>query len=189
MKRYCGAVVILLLLFAVPVYAQWGCDYVLSFENVSPSGTRIYDGYILSEFSRYGYYLDICGIYTGYTTDSIYAELSDDFGVYGFLYGTIIWNEEMKNAYIQASYLDEVYSMYLDGTIKFSRGQYNLSAKGGFNNSFSNIIRFDINGEGDFLDNAATNLSQEKRTKFKHLDTSKLLGLKKKLLTQTQSGQ
>ena len=121
MKRFGGVAVILFLLLTARVYAQSDCDYVLSFENVSLSGTQIEDGYFFSGFSQYGYYLDICGVYTGNTTDSIYAELSDDSGVYWSVYGTIIWNEAMTRAIVQASYLDEAYSTYLDGTIKFFR--------------------------------------------------------------------
>ena len=121
----------LFLLFTVQVHAQSACDYVLSFENVSLSGTSVDDGYLFSGFSQYGYYLDICGFYTGATTDSIYAELSDDSGVYWFVYGTMIWNEEMTRAFVQASYLDEVYSTYLDGTVRYSNGWYKISAKGG----------------------------------------------------------
>jgi hypothetical protein len=188
MKRYWGVVVILFLLLTVRVYAQSDCDYVLSFENVSLSGTQIEDGYFPSGFSEYGYYLDICGVYTGNTTDSIYAELSDDSGVYWSVYGTIIWNESMTKAYVQASYLDEAYSTYLDGTIKLSRGWYKISAKGGDNDSASYITIFkNINGMGAFLDNAVTSLGQGGRTKFKNLDKSKLFGLKKKM--QTQPGQ
>lgn len=190
MKRYWGVVLILLLLFSVRVYAQSDCDYVLSFENVSLSGTLIEDGYFPSGLSGYGFYLDICGVYTGYTTDSIYAELSDDLGVYWSVYGTIIWNKSMTTAYVQASYLDEVYSTYLDGTIKFSKGWYKISAKGGDNDSVSYITIFkNINGVGDFWDNAVTGLNQEGRTKFNNLDKSRLLGLKNKLQTQTQPGQ
>jgi hypothetical protein len=190
MKRYWGVVVILFLLFAVRVYAQSDCDYVLSFENVSFSRTQIDDGYFVSGFSEYGYYLDICGVYTGNTTDSIYAELSDDSGVYWSVYGTIIWNKAMTNAYIQASYLDETYSTYLDGTIKLSRRRYKISAKGGDNDSVSYITIFNnINGTGDLLDNGVSSLGQGGRTKFKNLDKSKLFGLKKKLQTQTQPGQ
>ncbi len=188
MKRYWGVVVIPFLLFAVPVYAQSDCDYVLSFENVGLSGTQIEDGYFQSGFSEYGYYLDICGIYTGDTTDSIYAELSDDLGVYLSVYGTIIWNWAMTNGYIQASYLDEAYSTYLDGTIRRSGGWYKISAKGGDNDSVSYITKFNnIKGNGYFWDNTVSSLGQGGRTKFKNLDKSKFFGLKKKM--QTQPGQ
>ena len=188
MKRFWGGVVILFLLLTVRVYAQSDCDYVLSFENVSLSGTQIEDGYFSSGFSEYGYYLDICGVYTGNTTDSIYAELSDDSGGYWSVYGTIIWNWAMTNWYVQACYLDEAYSTYLDGTIKLSSHWYKISAKGGDNDSASYIILFKkISGIGDFLDDAAISLGQGARTKFKNLDKSKLFGLKKKL--QTQPGQ
>jgi hypothetical protein len=187
MKRYRGIVSILFLLFAIPVYAQSQCDYILSFENISLSGTQIEDGYFRFGFSEYGYYLDICGVYTGNTTDSIYAELSDDSTVYWFVYGTIIWNESMTKAYVQASYLDETYSTYLDGTITSSREWYKISAKGGDNDSVSYITLFkNIKGTGYFLDNTATNLAQDGRTKFKYLDSSRL---NKKLQIQTQPGQ
>ena len=185
MKRFAGVVVILFLLLSVPVHAQSVCDYVLSFEDVSLSGTSIEDGYFFSGFSEYGYYFDICGIYTATnTTDLIYAELSDDTGVYWWVYGTMIWNQEMTRAYIQASYLDEVYSTYLDGTIRFSNGWYKISAKGGDNDSASYIdIYKRINGKWGILDDAAASVSQGGRTKFKNLDGLKLSGLREKLQT------
>lgn len=100
MKRFAGVAVILFLLLTVRVHAQSVCDYVLSFEDVSLSGTSIEDGYFFSGFSQYGYYFDICGIYTATnTTDLMYAELSDDSGVYWSVYGTMIWNQEMTRAY------------------------------------------------------------------------------------------
>jgi hypothetical protein len=187
MKRFCGVAVILFLLLAVRVYAQSeDCDYVLSFEDVRLSGKQVEDGYFLYGFSEYGYYLDICGFYTdGNTTESIYAELSDDSDVFWGVYGTIIWNEAWKKAYVQASYLDDTYSTYLDGTIKYSGGWYRISAKGGDNDSFSYITLFNkINGIGGFLDNEGASLSKGGRTKFKNLDKSRLLGMKKKLPTQ-----
>jgi hypothetical protein len=190
MKRYCKAAIILILLSATSVYAQSECDYVLSFGNVSFAGTQVEDGYFRSGFSDDGYYFDICGVYTGNTTDSIYAELSDESSTYWFVYGTIIWNESMTKGYVQASYLDETYSTYLDGTITSSREWYKISAKGGDNDSVSYIIIFkNINGVGDFWDNAVTSLNQEGRTKFNNLDKSRLLGLKNKLQTQTQPSQ
>jgi hypothetical protein len=189
MKRFTGVAVILFLLLTVRVHAQSACDYVLSFEDVSFSGTSIEDGYFFSGFSQYGYYLDICGVYSDTaTTDSIYAELSDDTGVYWWVYGTMIWNQEMTRAYVQASYLDEVYSTYLDGTIRFSNGWYRISAKGGDNDSASYIdIYKRINGRWGVFDNAVASLSQGGRTKFKNLDGSKLSGLREKL--QTNLGQ
>ncbi len=189
MKRFAGVAVILFLLLTVRVHAQSVCDYVLSFEDVSLSGTSIEDGYFFSGFSQYGYYFDICGIYTATnTTDLIYAELSDDSGVYWSVYGTMIWNQEMTRAYIQASYLDEVYSTYLDGTIRFSNGWYKISAKGGDNDSASYIdIYKRINGKWGVFDDVVDSVSQGGRTKFKNLDGSKLSGLREKL--QTNPGQ
>lgn len=190
MRRYWKTAVILILFCATPVYAQSECDYILSFENVSFSGTQVEDGYVRYGFSDYGYYLDICGVYTGYTTDSIYAELSDGSSVYWFVYGTTIWNESMTKGYIQATYLDELYSTHLDGTITSSGGGYKLSAKGGDNDSISYITQFkSIKGTGYFLDNTATGLSQDGRTRFQHLDRSKLNGLKEKLQIQTPPAQ
>ena len=190
MRRYWKAAVILILLSATPVYAQLECDYILSFENVSFSGTQVEDGYYRSGFSDYGYYLDICGVYTGNTTDSIYAELSDDSSTYWFVYGTIIWNESMTKGYIQASYLDETYSTYLDGTITSSREWYKISAKGGDNDSVSYITLFkNFKGRGYFLDDAATGLNQDGRARFQNLDRSKLQGLKEKLQSQPQPEQ
>jgi hypothetical protein len=184
MKRFTGFALILFFIFTVPVHAQSVCDYVLSFENVSLSGTSIEDGYLFSGFSQYGYYLDICGIYTGSTTDSIYAELSDDSGVYWFVYGTMIWNEDMTRAYMQASYLDEVYATYLDGTVGYSRGWYKISAKGGDNDSSSYIdIYKKIYGSWGAFDNALANISQVGRTKFKNLAASEVSGLREKIRT------
>jgi len=189
MKRFAGVAVILFLLLTVRVHAQSVCDYVLSFEDVSLSGTSIEDGYFFSGFSQYGYYFDICGVYTATnTTDLIYAELSDDSGVYWSVYGTMIWNQAMTRAHIQASYLDEVYSTYLDGTIRFSNGWYKISAKGGDNDSVSYIdIYKRINGRWGVFDDAVASVSQGGRTKFENLDVSKLSGLREKL--QTNPGQ
>jgi hypothetical protein len=188
MKRFAGVAIILFLLFTVQVHAQSACDYVLSFENVSLAGTSVDDGYLLSGFSQYGYYLDICGFYTGATTDSIYAELSDDSGVYWFVYGTMIWNEEMTRAFVQASYLDEVYSTYLDGTVRYSNGWYKISAKGGDNDSSSYVDKYKkINGTWGVFNNEMASVSQGGRTKFKNLDASKVSGLREKI--QTLPGQ
>jgi hypothetical protein len=187
MRRYWKTAIIFILLCSTPAYAQSECDYILSFENVSFSGTQVEDGYVRYGFSDGGYYLDICGVYTGYTTDSIYAELSDGSSVYWFVYGTTIWNESMTKGYIQASYLDEIYSTHLDGTITSSGGWYKLSAKGGDNDSISYISLFkSIKGWGYFLDNTATGLSQPGRIRLRNLDPSKLHGLKEKLQVQTQ---
>lgn len=185
MKRFAGVTLSLFLLFAVPVHAQLVCDYVLSFEDVSLSGTSIEDGYIFSGFSQYGYYFDICGVYSnGATTDSIYAELSDDSGVYWWVYGTMIWNQAMTRAYMQTSYLDEVYSTYLDGTIRFSNGWYKMSAKAGDNDSASYIdIYRRIYGRWGVFDSGVASVSQGGRTKFKNLDEAKLSGLREKLQT------
>ena len=190
MRRYWKAAVILILLSATPVYAQLECDYILSFENVSFSGTQVEDGYFRSGFSDDGYYFDICGVYTGNTTDSIYAELSDESSTYWFVYGTIIWNESMTKGYIQASYLDETYSTYLDGTITSSREWYKISANGGDNDSVSYITLFkNFKGRGYFLDDAAAGLNQDGRTRFQNLDRSKLQGLKEKLQSQPRPEQ
>jgi hypothetical protein len=188
MKRFVGVAIILFLLFTVQVHAQSACDYVLSFENVSISGTSVEDGYLFSGFSQYGYYLDICGFYTGATTDSIYAELSDDSGVYWFVYGTMIWNEEMTRAFVQASYLDEVYSTYLDGTVRYSNGWYKISAKGGDNDSSSYVdIYKKIYGARGVYNDEMISVSQGGRAKFKVLDASKVSGLREKI--QTLPGQ
>lgn len=188
MKRLALVAIILSLVFVAQAHAQSVCDYVLSFENVKLSGTSVEDDYFSSGFSQYGLYLDICGVYTGFTTDSIYAELSDDSGVYWFVYGTIIWNDQMTRAYVQASYLDEIYSTYLDGTIRYSNGWYKISAKGGDNDSSSYIdIYKKINGSWGTFDNTLASASQVGRTKFKNLDQSKVSGLREKI--QTLPGQ
>jgi len=188
MKRFAGIALILFLVFAGQVHAQSACDYVLSFEDVSLSGTSVEDGYLFSGFSQYGYYLDICGIYTGSTTDSIYAELSDDSGVYWFVYGTMIWNEEMTRAFVQASYLDEIYSTYLDGTIRYSNGWYKISAKGGDNDSSSYVdIYKKIYGAWGVYNYEIAGVTQGGRVKFKTLDASKVSGLREKI--QTLPGQ
>jgi hypothetical protein len=188
MKLFAGVTLILCLFFAVQVHAQSVCDYTLSFEDVSIAGTSVEDGYLFSGFSQYGYYLDICGIYTGSTADSIYAELSDDGGIYWYVYGTMIWNEDMTRAYVQASYLDEVYSTYLDGTVRYSNGWYRISAKGGDNDSSSYIDMYKkMNGSWGTFDNAFASVSQVGRAKFKNLDASKVSGLRGKI--QTLPGQ
>lgn len=188
MKRLAVVAIILSLAFVVQVHAQSVCDYVLSFEDVKLSGKSVEDGYFFSGFSQYGLYLDICGVYTGFTTDSIYAELSDDSGVYWFVYGTMIWNEQMTRAYVQVSYLDEIYSTYLDGTIRYSNGWYKISAKGGDNDSSSYIdIYKKINGSWGTFDNTLASASQVGRAKFKNLDQSKISGLREKI--QTLPGQ
>lgn len=184
MRRFLGVGLGLVLLCAVPVYAQTGCDYVLSFENVYLSGTSIDDGYLFSRFSQGGFYLDICGVYTGSTTDSIYAELSDDSGVYWYVYGTMIWNPWMTRAVLQATYLDEVYSTYLEGTVRYSNGWYRLSAIGGDNDSTSYIDIFKrITGRWGVFDDSLSSLSQAGRVKFKNLDLSKLSSLRENIQT------
>ncbi len=110
------------------------CDYNLSFYITTWSGKTIEDGYFSSSFSDSGYYFDICGNYVGDTSDYFYGELVDDIGnLYLAAYGTIIWNNPTNatSAYIQGGYYDDVYSSYIDGTIKYSRGKYTLTAKGG----------------------------------------------------------
>jgi len=185
MKKILGGVTIVLILFAAPGYAQdLECDYMLSFEDLQLTETEIDDGYSIANFSEYGYYFDICGLFNGATSDVIYAELSDDFGFYWDIYGTIIWNPKGTSAYIQGSDLTEDFSTYLDGKIKWSRGLYSISATGGVNDGYSFILRYkSIRGYG-YLDSwdllKASGLDQIGRGKFQNLDKAKLLGLKAK---------
>ncbi len=110
------------------------CDYNLSFYITAWSGKTIEDGYLSSSFSDSGYYFDICGNFVGTTSDYFYGELVDDSGnLYLAAYGTIIWNNPTNatSAYIQGGYYDNVAASYIDGTLKYSRGKYTLTAKGG----------------------------------------------------------
>ena len=186
MKRILGVLVVMLALAAVPVYAQESeCDYVLSFEDVSLRGTEIDDGYDIFDFFGYNFYFDICGLFNGATTDLIYGELSDDLGeIYLDIYGTAIWNHKGTKAYVQGSDLTEELSTYLDGTIKWSRGIYRISATGGVNDGFSFVQKYkSIRGLG-YLESSemlkASGLDQLGRVKFQKLDKTKFLGLKEK---------
>ena len=185
MKKIVGVLALMLALLAVPVYAEDAeCDYILSFEDVRLSETEIDDGYDIANFSEYGYYLDICGLFNGATSDVIYAELSDDGNVLWDVYGTVIWNPKGTSAYIQGSDLTEDFSTYLDGKIQWSRGLYSISATGGVSDGYSFILKYkSIRGVG-YLDAwnllKASGLDQTGRGKFQKLDKAKLLGLKAK---------
>ena len=184
MKKILGGILIGLVLCGLPVYAQAvECDYILSFD-VSLKGTEIDDGYDLWGFSGYGYYFDVCGLFNGATLDVIYAELSDDDGVLWDIYGTVIWNPAGTSSYVQGSDLNENFSSYLDGRIRWSRGLYSITAAGGVNDGIFFISKYkSIKGYG-YLDSAeilkASGLDQIGRAKFQRLDKAKLLGLKDK---------
>jgi len=170
-------VVLGLVLFSFPVRGQdLECDYVLSFA-VSAKGIDVEDGYDLWGVLDHGY-LDICGLFNGATTDAIYAEFSDDFDVYWDIYGTVIWNPAGTRAYIQGSDIKEEMSSYLDGTIRWSRGLYRISAAGGVNDGYSFILRYNsILGYGS-LDLSevlkASELEGSRTPRFQKLDQAKL---------------
>lgn len=170
-------VVLGLALFSFPVHGQdLECDYVLSLA-VSAKGIDVEDGYNLWAVLDSGY-LDICGVFNGATTDIIYAEFSDDFDVYWDIYGTVIWNRAGTRAYIQGSDLTEDLSSYLDGTIRWSRGLYRISAAGGVNDGNSFILRYSsILGYG-YLDLwevlKASELEGSRTPRFQRLDQAKL---------------
>jgi hypothetical protein len=94
----------------------------------------------------------------------------------------------MTRAFVQASYLDEVYSTYLDGTVRYSNGWYKISAKGGDNDSSSYVDKYKkIYGAWGVYNYEIAGISQGGRVKFKTLDASKVSGLREKI--QTLPGQ
>ena len=125
------------------------CDLAVGFENVTISGKTIEDGPSSSNFSSPGLYLDICTKAQGNTTDSFEGDLYDDQINYWHVSGTIIWNAPYSatSAYIQGTGTDSM--AYIDGTIKYSRGKFTLSAKGGCSDGGSWIEQYSsIKGTG-----------------------------------------
>jgi hypothetical protein len=133
MKKIVG-VAALLVMFALPVYAQ---DYCIDFYPVSYSGKSIDDGYFSSSLGGSYWEVVVCGTYMGDTSDWFYADLYDSDGFYyETIYGTIVWNKSVNptSAYIQGTTLlvgDELYTFYLDGTLKRSGIKYSLTSKAG----------------------------------------------------------
>lgn len=138
MKKIIG-IAVLLVVFALPVYAQ---DYCIDFYPVSLSGTEIDDGYTSTKITRSNWEVVVCGYYLGKTSDYFYADLYKGSSVQGEgaffieIYGHIIWSSSGKSGYIQGATAfvddnDNEHTFYIDGTIKKSGSNYSLSMKGG----------------------------------------------------------
>ena len=108
------------------------CDMAIGFD-VTLSGKSIEDGYASSNFTKGPVYFDICTTVQGDTLDSFVGYLYDNQYDYWQVSGTIIWNKPFNptSAYLQGAYNADGSIPYIDGTIKYSRGKYSISAKGG----------------------------------------------------------
>ncbi len=149
MKKLIGvAVAVTVLVFSGGAHAQ--CDLYLGFDVII-SGKSIDDGLITSSFTSNVLFLDICTTPSGFTTDYFEGYLYDSFYDYWQVSGTIIWNPAFTLGYIQGTNLD-VTAPYIDGTIKYSRGSYSISAKGGNSDGASFIEVYTvIKGPGAIL--------------------------------------
>jgi hypothetical protein len=132
MKKTMG-VAVLLAMFVLPVYAQ---DYCIDFYPVSYSGKVIDDGYYSTTVGDTGWELIICGEYWGDTSDWFYGDIYDDSGYRATIWGTIVWNKAVNptNAYIQGTAVesgDDLYTFYMDGTLKRSGIKYSFSSRAG----------------------------------------------------------
>ena len=112
------------------------CDYVIDFYPVSYSGKEIDDGYYSSSIGDSGWELVVCGNYFGNTSDWFSGDIYDNSGYRTTIYGTIIWNKANNptSAYIQGTAVEsgsDLYTFYLDGTLKWSRTKYTFSSKAG----------------------------------------------------------
>jgi hypothetical protein len=105
------------------------CYLAVGFD-VTLSGKLIEDGYNTSNLTTGVLYFDICLTGQGDTTDYFEGTLYDDQTDYWSVAGTCIWNSSGTSAYIQGANLDTTMP-YIDGTIKYSKGKYTLSGKGG----------------------------------------------------------
>jgi hypothetical protein len=132
MKKIVG-VAALLVMFALPVYAQ---DYCIDFYPVSYSGKIIDDGYYSTSIGDSGWEVIICGNYFGDTSDWFSGDIYDNSGYHATIYGTITWNKAIgaTSAYIQGTTVEsgnDLFTFYMDGTMKYSRGKYTFSSKAG----------------------------------------------------------
>jgi hypothetical protein len=100
--------------------------------DVTLSGKVIEDGYITSSLTTPVMYFDICTTISGDTTDSFEGRLHDESADYWKVSGTIVWNSPTSPTigYIQGANLDTTMS-YMDGTIRYLRGKFSISARGG----------------------------------------------------------
>ncbi len=149
MKKLIGAAVaVAMLVFSGAAHAQ--CDLYLGFD-VFISGRSIDDGFFTSSFTSDVLFLDICTTPSGLTTDYFEGYLYDQFFDYWKVSGTIIWNPAFTLGYIQGANVD-VTTPYIDGTIKYSRGFYSISARGGNSDGASFIeVYTAIKGRGAVL--------------------------------------
>ena len=169
MKRILVIIMVLVGCLTTQAHAQADaqCDYTLVFENIRIGGTEIDDGWFFSGFSEGGFFLDFCGVYTGETTDTFYAEITDREGNYfGSGYGTAIWTP----------------SSYLHGTIRYSRGDFFLAGTGGLNDSSTFLLRYrSIRGVGylaEMIPAAGKQSLSAGRHKFRRLDPARLEAVK-----------
>jgi hypothetical protein len=126
------------------------CDMAIGF-NVTLSGKSIEDGYSSSSFTKGPVYFDICTTVQGDTLDSFVGYLYDNQYDYWQVSGTIIWNKSVDptTAYIQGAYHADTSMPYIDGTIRYSRGKYSVSAKGGSSDGATFIESYgSIRGSG-----------------------------------------
>jgi len=123
------------------------CYLAVGFD-VTLSGKHIDDGYYTSNFTTDVLYFDICLTAQGDTTDSFEGILYDSGNDYWSVAGTVIWNHAGTSAYIQGANADTAMP-YVDGTIKYSRGKFSISGKGGCSDGASFIETFSsIKGSG-----------------------------------------
>ncbi len=149
MKKMIGVgIAVAVLLCSSLTYAE--CEFSIGFDVIL-SGKAIDDGFFISGFMTDVLFFDICTTATGLTTDSFTGLLHDPTVDFWQVSGTIVWNPTFTVGYIQGTNRD-VTSPYIDGIIKFSRGIYTLSAKGGNSDGFSFIeIYNSIKGPGNVL--------------------------------------
>jgi len=123
------------------------CYLAVGFD-VTISGKLIEDGYYTSNFTTGVLYFDICLTAQGDTTDYFEGILYDDQNDYWSVAGTCIWNYTGTSAYIQGANLDTTMP-YVDGTVKYARGKFSISGKGGNSDGGSFIETFSsIKGSG-----------------------------------------
>ena len=129
------------------------CDLAVGFD-VSISGKHIDDGYHSSNFTTGTLFFDICTTVQGNTSDSFVGRLYDRQKDYWQVSGTIIWNRSTNptSAYIQGANNLDGSMPYIDGTIKYSRGKYSISAKGGSSDGATFIESYSsVRGSGHVL--------------------------------------
>jgi peptidyl-Asp metalloendopeptidase len=129
------------------------CDIAVGFD-VTLSGKHIDDGYYLSNFTTGTLFFDICTTAQGNTSDSFVGRLYDNQHDYWQVSGTIIWNRPTNptSGYIQGTNNADGSMPYIDGTIKYSRGKYSISAKGGSSDGATFIESYSsVRGSGHVL--------------------------------------